>query len=272
MAHWLITGISGGLGLSLAKAALARGDMVTGTTRNASSAHAFEALAPGRSRAMLLDLTDEAAIASAVEGLGRIDILVNNAGYGLTGAIEETSRQDVDDLFAINVLAPLAMIRAVLPAMRARRAGHIVNITSVSGHAAWSGTGLYGASKFALECIGRTLAQEVQHLGIGVTNVAPGGLRTQFAGAGLASASGHIADYAPSAHLAAQVLASYQGREPGDPDKAAQAILTALDSDHPPLTLLLGADALSYAEQEQASLTREREAWRALSLSIAASP
>jgi NAD(P)-dependent dehydrogenase (short-subunit alcohol dehydrogenase family) len=153
--------------------------------------------------------------------------------------------------------------------MRAR-AGHIVNITSVSGHAAWSGTGLYGASKFALECIGRTLAQEVAHLGIGVTNVAPGAAHP-FCGAGLARASGHIADYATSAHRAADVLASYQGREPGCPDKAAQAILSALDSEEPPLTLLLGADALSYAEQEQASLTRDRETWRALSLAIAAS-
>lgn len=276
MANWFITGTSSGLGLALARAALARGDTVVGTVRAQADAQAFAALAPGRAHAMKLDVTDEAAVQVVVrtaQGLvGPLDYVVNNAGRGFTGAIEETSLEDAHALFAVNVLGPMAVIKAVLPAMRARRAGHIVNVTSVSGLAAWHGTGLYGATKFALECLGRTLAQEVAPLGIKVTNVAPGGMRTAFAATRLPGADPVIADYAQTAHVARAVLQDKHGHEPGSPERAAQAILTALDAPEPPLLLLLGEDALHYAEHELAGLEAQIAQWKDLTLSIAAEP
>lgn len=276
MANWFITGVSSGLGLALARAALARGDAVVGTVRAQADAEAFTALAPGRAHAMKCDVTDEAAVQVVVRTaqmlLGPLDYVVNNAGRGFTGAIEETSLADARALFDVNVLGPMAVIKAALPAMRARGAGHIVNVTSVSGLAAWHGTGLYGATKFALECLGRTLAQEVAPLGIRVTNVAPGGLRTAFSAERLPGAEPTIADYAGTAHLARRVLQDKHGHEPGCPQRAAEAILVALAAPEPPLLLLLGEDALHYAEHEFAALEQEMAAWKDVSLSIAAEP
>ena len=190
MANWFITGVSTGLGRALAEAALTKGDTVVGTLRSADQVTAFDLFAPGRAHGVLMDVTDEEMVRDAIgraERLtGGLDVVVNNAGRGLTGAIEETSLDEARALFEVNIFGPLAVIRAALPYLRSRKSGHIVNITSVSGLAAWAGTGIYGASKFALECIGRTLAQELEPLGIHVTNVAPGGLRTEFAGETLA--------------------------------------------------------------------------------------
>ena len=249
MVNWLITGIGGGLGYELAQAALARGDTVFGTSRSAQSCAAFAAKAPGRSFAAVLDPADPAGlVALAQEAMGGVDRLVNNAGYGLIGAIEEVSLDEVRALFDVNLFGSIAMIQAVLPAMRAQGAGHIVNITSVSGLAPWAGTAIYGASKYALECIGQTLAQEVGPLGIRVTNVAPGGLRTNFAGGSLRLAARDIPDYEETAHFAKRSLAAGQGTEKGDPVRAAAAIIAALDEPEPPLHLLLGEDALHYAE------------------------
>lgn len=276
MPNWLITGTSSGLGLAIAKAALARGDQVVGTVRCQADAEAFTALAPGRAHAMKLDVTDESAVGvvmRTVEKLvGSIDYFVNNAGRGYTGAIEETTLADARALFEVNFLGPMALIKAALPAMRARKSGHIINITSVSGWAAWHGTAIYGATKFALECLGRTLAQEVGPLGIKVTNVAPGGLRTAFSADRLPGAEPVIADYAATAHLARTTLQGHHGEEPGDADLAAAAILAAIEAPEPPLALLLGADALGYAEQELAMLQAEVARWKDLTLSIAAGP
>lgn len=272
MTNWMITGIGRGLGRELARAALARGDVVVGTTRQADD-DAFSSLAPGRAHLLSVDLHDGPAVRDAVakaeEITGGIDLLVNNAGYGLIGAIEEISIEEAKALFEINVFAVLRMIHAVLPAMRARRAGHIVNITSVSGHAPWAGTAIYGASKYALECIGQTLAQEVAPMNIRVTNVAPGGLRTGFAAAGLRIAAMDIADYDKSAHFARRSLTENAGREKGDPARAAAAILQALDAPEPPLHLFLGEDALHYATDQHAFVASQIKEWEALSLSIA---
>ncbi|MCJ2183788.1 oxidoreductase [Novosphingobium sp. 1949] len=272
MTNWLITGVGTGLGRALAEAALARGDRVVGLSRNADDAD-FRALAPERAHVLGVDLRDEASVADAVARAeiltGGIDRLVNNAGYGLVGAIEEVSLEEAHALFEINLFGALRMIRAVLPAMRARAAGHIVNVTSVSGLAPWAGTGIYGASKYALECIGQTLAQEVAPLGLRVTNVAPGGMRTGFAASGLAVAARVIADYEDGAHFARRSLTQNAGRESGDPVRAAKAILTALDAPEPPLHLLLGEDALHYAADQQALLARQMEQWETLSRSIA---
>lgn len=273
MKTWLITGIGSGFGRTLAGAALARGDTVVGTTRDAAGRAAFEALAPGRAHALAVDLRDEAAVHAAVAEAelltGGIDRLVNNAGYGLVGAIEEVSLAEARALFDINVFAPISMIQAVLPGMRARGTGHIVNITSVSGFAPWGGTGLYGASKYAFECIGQTLAQEVAPFGIRVTNVAPGGFRTGFAGQALNVADREIADYEDGAHAARRSLQSNTGKEKGDPNLAAAAILTALDAPEPPLHLLLGADALHYARDQFAFVESQIATWETLSLATA---
>lgn len=271
MTTWLITGIGAGLGRALAQAALARGDVVVGATRKTED-DAFQRLAPGRAHVLQVDLTDDAsvrgAIARAEELTGGIDRLVNNAGYGVVGAIEEVSIAEAKALFDINVFGAMRVIQAVLPAMRARRAGHIVNVTSVSGHAPWAGTGIYGASKYALECLGQTLAQEVAPMNIRVTNVAPGGMRTEFAGAGLRIAEKDIGEYDDVAHFARRSLTQNAGKEKGDPHRAAAAILAALDASEPPLHLFLGEDALHYAADQHALVASQMRQWEALSLSI----
>jgi NAD(P)-dependent dehydrogenase (short-subunit alcohol dehydrogenase family) len=271
MKRWMITGVGGGLGAALATAALGRGDAVAGTARDGAAVAEFAALAPGRSHGFRLDLRDEeeiATVAGAAEAaMAGIDILVNNAGYGLVGAVEEASAAEVRAQFEINLFGQMAMMRAVLPFMRARRAGHIVNITSVSGLATWVGTGVYCASKFALEAIGQTLAAEVAELGIAVTNVAPGGMRTDYAGRSLAQARARIADYDGTARQAQIILAEHAGKESGDPARVARAILAAVDAERPPMHLLLGADALHYAEGQIAALRADIEAWRAVTLS-----
>lgn len=271
MTNWLITGVSGGLGKALAQAALARGDAVVGTLRKPADREAFEAQAPGRAMGVLLDLSDSTAIAAAIAeaetALGRIDRLVNNAGFGMVGAIEETSLVQAKALFDVNLFGAIAMIQAALPAMRARRGGHIVNITSLSGFAPWWGTGIYGASKYALECVGQTLAQELAPLGIRVTNVAPGGFRTGFAGSALVEAETLIADYDTGARLSKLSLLANRGKEHGDPVKAAAAILAALDAPEPPRHLFLGEDALRHAREHFEFLDGEMRRWETLSLS-----
>ncbi|WP_374569785.1 oxidoreductase [Phenylobacterium sp.] len=269
---WFITGVSSGLGRALAEAALARGDKVAGTVRKAADAEALAALGPG-ALPLVVDVTDEAGVHEAVgraeAAFGAIDVLVNNAGYGLIAAVEEASLPETRAQFEVNVFGALAAIQAVLPAMRARGSGHIVNVTSVSGLAAWSGTGVYCASKFALEAIGETLAQEVGPMGIKVTNVAPGGMRTDYAGRSLTRAQRLIDAYEATAHEAPRLLAGHAGHESGDPAKAAAAILKIADLDAPPLHLLLGADAIHYATRKIGALTAEIGDWVALSTGIA---
>jgi NAD(P)-dependent dehydrogenase (short-subunit alcohol dehydrogenase family) len=265
---WMITGVSGGLGREIARAALERGDTVVGTVRKPEAAAAFEALG---GHALILDVTDEAAVKSAVakaEAMtGQIDVLVNNAGYGLVGAVEEASLDEVRKQFEVNVFGPLALIKAALPAMRDRRAGRIINITSVSGLAVWAGTGVYCASKWALEGLTQTLAQEVAELGINVINVAPGGLRTDFAAGSKVIVADKLSDYDGLARDAERIMADHAGSEPGDPAKAARAILTIADAENPPMHLLLGEDALKYASYAAQGLAADIDAWKALSLS-----
>lgn len=270
--NWLITGVSSGLGKALCEVLLARGDTVVGTVRKSADKAAIEALAPGRIHVLLLDVTDEAAIPTVVEQAeqitGGIDVLVNNAGYGLIGAIEEASSAEIRAQFDVNVFGVISVIQAMLPYMRRRRAGHIVNISSVSGLAPWAGSGIYTASKFALEGIGQTLAQETAQLGIRVTNVEPGGLKTEFSGNSLSLASHEIEDYRSVPGIARQVLADPAKSVPGDAKKAAQAIVTAVTSDNPPMHLLLGTDAMQYVEQKQAVFNQDIDNWRHLTMNI----
>lgn len=265
---WFITGVSSGLGREIALAALARKDVVVGTVRNPGAASAFEA---SGGHPLILDVTDTAAVNAAVAEAervtGGIDVLVNNAGYGLVGAVEEASLDEVRVQFETNVFAPLAVLKAALPAMRARRDGRIINITSVSGLAVWAGTGVYCASKWALEALTQSLAQEVAELGIKVVNVAPGGLRTSFAAGSKTIVANKLADYDGLARDAERIMAEHAGHEPGDPAKAAQAILAIADVPDPPMHLLLGEDALKYAGYAAQGLAADIEAWKALSLS-----
>ena len=271
MTNWFITGVSSGLGRALAEAAAARGDRVAGTVRKAADLAAFEAIAPGLTRGFLADMTDADAVRSAVEEaeaeLGGLDLLVANAGYALIGAVEEASLAEIRAQFEVNVIAPIVAIQAVLPYFRRRRAGHVIAITSVSGVAVWAGTGVYCASKHALEAIVRTLAQEVAELGVKVTCVEPGGIRTDFAGRSMTVTQRHIDDYAGAGHAARRIMTDHAGREPGDPAKMAAAILAIAGPEDPPLQLLLGADAVGYATRQVASFQAEIERWMPLSLS-----
>ncbi len=270
--NWLITGVSSGLGRAIAEAALAAGDTVAGTVRNATDKAAFDKLAPGRSFGFILDVKDEANVGTTVETvehvLGGIDILVNNAGHGLMGAIEETSLAEIRALFDVNVFGAIAVLQAVIPFMRQQRAGHIINVTSVSGLAIWAGTGPYCASKHALEAIGQTLADELAPLGVKVTNVEPGGLRTDFAGRSLAVAARQIDDYAPTAHLSKKILAEHAGHEPGDPRKAARAIVDIAGSRDAPMHLLLGTDAMFYMGRKLSALQLELAKWAPTTVGI----
>jgi NAD(P)-dependent dehydrogenase (short-subunit alcohol dehydrogenase family) len=228
-------------------------------------------MAPGRAHGFRLDMADEAAIAvvarDATVALGEVDVLVNNAGYGLVGAVEEASLAEIRAQFEVNVFGPLALIQAILPQMRARRAGRIINVTSVSGLATWAGTGIYSASKFALEGATQTLADEVAELGVKVTNIEPGGMRTDYSGRSLRHAASVIDDYAGVAHAARRILADHAGHEPGDPAKVAAAILKVVDTEDPPRQLLLGADAVLYATRHIARFQAEFGAWAPVSLS-----
>jgi NAD(P)-dependent dehydrogenase (short-subunit alcohol dehydrogenase family) len=272
MRTWLITGVSSGLGRALALAALEAGDRVAGTVRSEAARREFEQLVPGRSRGVLLDVTDRAAIVRSVADVeswaGGIDVLVNNAGYGLVGGVEEASDAEVRAQFEVNVFGALAVIQAVLPFMRGRRAGRIVCVTSVSGLVGWPSLGIYSGSKFALEGICETLAQEVAPLGIKVTLVEPGGLRTDFAGRSSARAARIIDDYDDTVGACKRILAEHAGHEGGDPRKAAQAIVTVVEAESPPLRLLLGADAIRYTSSKLSALTEEMERWKSLSLGI----
>jgi NAD(P)-dependent dehydrogenase (short-subunit alcohol dehydrogenase family) len=269
--RWLVTGSNSGLGHAIAVLALGEGEVVVGTVRSETARVAFEALAPGRAFGVLMEARDPEsvtqAVATAERLTGGIDVLVANAGRGLVGALEETSLAEIRELFEINVFGAVSVIQAVLPGMRMRGAGHIVNVTSVSGLAAWVGTSIYGATKYAMECIGETLANEVREHGIKVTNVAPGGLRTDFAGRSLARTACRLDAYDGAARDADRAFAQYGGQERGDPARVAAAILAMVRSPEPPVHLLLGEDALHYAEDAIGRLQADIDRHRAVSLS-----
>lgn len=271
--NWFITGVSSGFGRAIAKAALDRGDTVVGTVRKERDLQYFEAMAPGHAIGRLLDVRDGAAVKRVVDEanahVGGIDRLVNNAGYCLVGAIEEANLDEIRAQMEVNFFGAVAVLQAVLPHMRARKAGHIFNVTSISGIAAWMGIGYYCASKHALEAIGKALAQEMAGLGIHVTNVAPGAFRTGFNQSGALTRAGEeIADYDDTAGFAWRVLSASAGTEAGDPVRAAAAILLAADAEKPPLNLLLGADAIYYHGHQQSALAADMANWMPISIHV----
>ncbi|EPJ6838014.1 oxidoreductase [Stenotrophomonas maltophilia] len=267
----LITGVSSGFGRALAQQALLAGHRVVGTVRNESDRQAFETLAPGRAFGRLLDVTDADAINALVTDIetnvGSIDVLVNNAGYGHEGILEESTLAELRHQFEVNVFGPAALIKAVLPHMRARRRGHILNITSMGGFITMPGIAWYCGSKFALEGISEVLGKEVAPFGIHVTAVAPGSFRTDWAGRSMARAPRSIEDYDALFDPIRSAREAKSGHQLGDPVKAAQAMLQVIDSDAPPSHLLLGSDALQLVRAKLASMAGSIDTWEHLSRS-----
>ena len=268
---FLITGVSSGFGRAFAQAALAAGSRVVGTVRNEDARIAFEALEPGRAFARILDVTDAAAVNSVVaeveRNVGAVDVLINNAGYGHEGLIEESTIDQLRQQFEVNVFGAVAMIQAVLPPMRKRRSGHIINITSMGGIITMPGLGFYHGSKFALEGISAALGKEVKDFGIRVTAVEPGGFRTDWAGRSMVRVERSIPEYDAIFEPIRATRQARSGKQAGDPAKAAQAILQLVDSDHPPAHLLLGTDAVNLVREKLASLGAEIDAWEQVSRS-----
>jgi NAD(P)-dependent dehydrogenase (short-subunit alcohol dehydrogenase family) len=268
---FLITGVSSGLGRAFAEGALAQGHRVIGSVRRASDAQAFAALASDRAFPLVLDVTDfdaiPAAVAYAEQQSGPIDVLVNNAGYGHEGVLEESSMDDLQRQFAANVFGPVAMVKAVLPGMRERRRGHIVNVTSMGGFITMPGITFYCGSKFALEGISEALGKEVAGFGIRVTALAPGQFRTDWAGRSMERTPRSIADYDAVMDPIRAGRQAKSGNQPGDPAKAAQALLALVEAENPPVRLFLGDDALGLVDQKLDGMRAEIAAWDALSRS-----
>jgi NAD(P)-dependent dehydrogenase (short-subunit alcohol dehydrogenase family) len=264
MRSWFITGVSSGLGRALAEAVLRRGDQVAGTVRSPEAGEAFSALAPGRARAALLDVTGRqagaAAIAEAEAAMGGIDILVNNAGYSLEGTIEATSFDQIDNQIAAHLLGPLALIKAALPAMRARRSGHVFTVGSLAAHIPGGGVALYAGLKAAIEALSIGLAQEIEPFGIKVTCVVPGAFRTRL-GDSRQSATGSIADYAAADEARRAWFASWSGQQRGDPAKAAQILLDLADMPDPPRLFPLGPDAIQGFRTRAGVLSEAATLW-----------
>ncbi|EJL30455.1 oxidoreductase [Novosphingobium sp. AP12] len=248
MATWFITGCSSGLGHSLATAVLEAGFSAVVTARDADKVRDFEQAFPGRALALALDLNDKASIAAAVEQatarFGAIDVLVNNAGYGYRAAVEEGDEQDVADLFATHVFGPVALMKAVLPAMRARRQGTIVNFSSIGAQVHNPGSGYYSAAKMAQEGITLTLKTEVEPLGLRVMVIEPGAFRTDFAGRSLKGARTEIDAYADTVGPRRKANDRTDGTQPGDPRRAAKLIVETIARPTLPKRLLLGGDAV----------------------------
>jgi NAD(P)-dependent dehydrogenase (short-subunit alcohol dehydrogenase family) len=268
MRKWFITGVSSGLGRALAVAALAAGDAVAGTVRQEQARDAFAALQPDRARGFIMDVTDHDAVTRVLReadaAIGGIDVLVNNAGVSLEGTIEETGWTEILEQFQTNVFGPVAVIKAALPAMRQRRHGKIVNITSLAGYATGGGTGFYAGAKLALEGISRSLAMECAPFGIEVMTVIPGAFRTEL-GTNRRSARGRIADYAPQNEARHARLAALSGHQRGDPARAAQAIIAAVDAAPSPRRLLVGVDAADHVTADLAAFGDEIRRWEKVS-------
>lgn len=244
---WLVTGASSGFGRAITEAAVAAGDIVVAAARRTAPLDDLVAAYPDQVEALSLDVTDIATVQAAVDGVaarhGRIDVLVNNAGRGMVGAVEETSDAELRDLMDLHFFGPAALTRAVLPHMRRRGSGAIVQLTSMGGRFAFAGVGAYCATKFALEGLSEALAAEVAPHGIRVLIVEPGAFRTGFADAAGLQPSSVLDAYQDTVGPVRTGLPGGSGQEPGDPARAADAILTALDADEPPLRLPLGNDA-----------------------------
>ncbi|MBL8156799.1 MAG: SDR family NAD(P)-dependent oxidoreductase [Anaerolineae bacterium] len=268
---WFVTGVSTGFGRALAEAILEHGNILAGTVRQPDQQAAITALHPECALGLLMDVTQPEQVATAVQEtldrFGRIDVLVNNAGHGIVGAVEEVSDSEARRVFEVNVFGVLHVIRAVLPHMRARRSGLVINLSSQGGVVGFLGSGVYCATKHALEALSESLSKEAAHLGIGVMLVEPGVFRTDFAGRSLLLAEQRLADYDPTVGKRRDNLPHVDGKQPGDPVRGARAIVQAASEENPPLRLALGPDALQVMREKVAGMQRDWDAWEAISAS-----
>jgi len=271
MKTWLITGCSSGLGRSLAQAVLEAGYNVVVTARNPRVLESLISPFPQTSVAATLDVTKADQVAGAVklaeQRFGGVDVLVNNAGHGYRGAVEEGDEKEVADLFAANFFGAVSLIKAVLPGMRARRAGTIMNVSSIAGRLALPGSAYYSATKFAIEGMSDALRKEVGPLGIRVVVVDPGAFRTDFAGRSLEQAKTAIADYADTAGPRRKENDKTDGTQPGDPARAARVLIKVVEGNTAPFRILLGSDAVRIVNAELEAQRREIEDWKELSIS-----
>lgn len=268
----IITGANSGLGLAFAQALLEAGFRVVGTVRKAEAVQEFEQLKPGAAFARVLDVTEATErLTSVVEeierNVGPVYALINNAGYGHEGTLEESSMDELRQQFEVNVFGAVAMMKAVLPAMRARREGRILNVTSMGGLMTMPGLSYYHGSKFALEGISSSLAKEVRSLGIYVTAIEPGMFRTDWAGRSMVRSERSISDYDAIFNPIREARKARSGQQPGDPAKAGKAVAMFLMTAEPPLHLLLGSDAFDYVQKELEGLQSEFTAWEAMTRS-----
>ncbi|MCL6693462.1 oxidoreductase [Pseudomonas sp. R3.Fl] len=267
MKIWFITGASSGLGKALAEAVLAKGDSAVITARRLEPLAEIAAGHGERALALQLDVTDAnaraAALKAANDRFGRIDVLANIAGAGAYGALEEFTSEQLRANLELNFFAAAELSREVLPQMRARKSGHILNLTSIAGLVAFPGNGLYNASKFALEGFTEALHHEVKPFGVRVTLVEPGAFRTGFAGAAAMKAATRIADYAPLDAGLDEYFAGQDGQQMGDPAKGMQVVIDMVESDTAPVRLMLGEDAYQLWESAVASRNRDLARWRA---------
>jgi len=267
---WFVTGCSSGFGRAFVGAALATGYRVVATARDRKTLDDLIAGHQGRAIALALDVTNadqiEHAVSEAERTFGRIDVLVNNAGYGYLAAVEEGQEKDIRAMFDTNFFGLAAVTRAVLPGMRARRHGYIVNIASVGGIVGFAGSGYYAATKFAVEGLSESLAREVEPLGIHVLLVEPGPFRTDWAGRSLKQSPNFIGDYEESAGHRRREIATYSGKQPGDPARAAEAVIRALQSAAPPHHLVLGQAGVETVEKQLRSMLQEVDLWKTTSL------
>ncbi|MEU6354635.1 oxidoreductase [Streptomyces sp. NPDC047072] len=261
---WLITGASSGLGRAIAEAALAEGDTVVGAVRRPEGLEDLVAAHPGRAEALRLDVGDTAAAGAAVRDVlarhGRIDVLVNNAGRTHVGAFEETAEQELRDLFDLHVFGPAALVRAVLPSMRERRSGAIVQMSSMGGQMSFAGFSAYSGTKFALEGMSEALADEVAEYGVKVLVVEPGAFRTALFDTGRAGVSADSGVYA-KVRGTREAVAGGDGAQPGDPAKAAALVLAALQADRTPLRLPLGDDGVTAVLTHLDQVREDIAAW-----------
>lgn len=266
---WFITGCSSGFGRAIAEAALAQGQRVIATARDIRSIADLEQV--GRCELMTLDVTEAAEIPMVIQAAanvwGGLDVIVNNAGYGLIGAVEECGDEQIRRNFETNFFGPLNVMRAALPLLRAQKSGHIVNISAAAAISNYAGFGIYGGAKAALELMSESLRAELAPLGIKVTLVDPGPFRTDFISRGIEQASTSLSDYEATSGRFAKFLASINGKQPGDPARAANAIVETVLNGEAPLRLPLGKYVVKKFRDKAAALTREADKWEAVAAS-----
>jgi NAD(P)-dependent dehydrogenase (short-subunit alcohol dehydrogenase family) len=262
---WFITGASTGFGRLLAEEVLKSGGKVVATARKLDKVADLEKQYPQTARALALDVTDagqvDSAVTQAIAQFGQVDVLVNNAGYGVAGAIEEVSEAEFMPMFETNVFGLLKVTRAFLPHLRKQRSGHILNISSIGGLVGGQGIGMYNATKFAVEGLSEALAAELAPLGIRVTVIEPGPFRTDFLGRSGVIAKAKIADYDETAANMRKYFSENDGKQPGDPVRAVQAMIQVVESPNPPLHLLLGRSALQRFRGKLDNWQKEIAAW-----------